>query len=311
MLNLVYMGTAPFAVPCLEGVVAAGHSVRAVVSQPDRPHGRGMKLQPTPVKAAAQALGLPVLQPERASAGEFVEKLRELAPDAIVVVAYGQILRQRVLDVPRLGCINVHGSLLPELRGAAPIQWAIIRGLAETGVTTMFMDRGMDTGDMLLRSATPIAPDDTAGTLAERLAHLGRGLLVETLARLEAGTLTREPQDPERATYAPMLAREDAQIQWERPAAEARNLIHGCNPAPGAYTHRGGALVKVWRAEALAQSPGAAPGTVLDGEGLLVACGDGALRLLEVQPEARGRMEGGAFRNGYGVRAGEVWGSGR
>jgi methionyl-tRNA formyltransferase len=309
MLNLIYMGTAPFAVPCLQGVVVAGHSVRAVVSQPDRPHGRGMKLQPTPVKAAAQALGLPVLQPERASAREFVEKLRELAPDAIVVVAYGQILRQRVLDVPPLGCVNVHGSLLPELRGAAPIQWAIIRGLAETGVTTMFMDRGMDTGDMLLRSAATIAPEDTAGALAERLALMGRGLLVETLARLEAGTLAREPQDPERATYAPMLTREDAEIQWERPAAEIRNLIHGCNPAPGAYTYRGGTLVKVWRAEAVAHAANAAPGSVLAGEGLVVAAGQGAVRLLEVQPEARGRMEGAAFRNGYGVRPGEVWGS--
>lgn len=303
------MGTAAFAVPCLEALTRAGHRVQAVVTQPDRPHGRGMKLQPSPVKAAALGLGLPVLQPEKASAPEFVDHLRVLAPRLIVVVAYGQILRPAVLEIPPLGCVNVHGSLLPELRGAAPIQWGVIRGYSETGVTTMFMDAGMDTGDMILKAPVPIAPEDTAGSLAERLAPTGAALLVETVARIEAGTAPRVPQDNDRATYAPMLRREHGAIAWSRPAVEIRSLIHGCNPAPGAYASRASGTVKVWRAEVV---PGdAEPGTVLDARDLVLAAGEGALRLLEVQPENRGRLDGPAFCRGYAVTPGEVWQDGR
>jgi methionyl-tRNA formyltransferase len=307
MLNVVFMGTAPFAVPCLQATVAAGHRVLAVVSQPDRPKGRKMQLQPTPVKAAALEYGLPVLQPEKASQPEFIEELRRLAPDLIVVVAYGQILRPAVLEIPPLGCINVHGSLLPELRGAAPIQWSILRGYPETGVTTMYMDAGMDTGDMIYKAACPIQPEDTSGSLAERLAPLGAELLARTLADVEARKAPREPQDAALATYAPMLGRQDGAVDWTWSAVEIRNRIHGCNPAPGAVSRRGEELVKLWRAEVVESTVEAAPGTVLDPDTLVLATGSGALRLLEVQPENRARLDAAAFGRGYRVVAGEVW----
>ena len=307
MLNVVFMGTAPFAVPCLAALLDAGHQVLTVVSQPDRPRGRGMKLQPSPVKALALERDLPVLQPEKASHPEFVEELRRLAPQVIVVVAYGQILRPAVLEIPPLGCINVHGSLLPELRGAAPIQWSIIRGYAETGVTTMYMNVGMDTGDMIYTAACPIRPEDTTVDLAERLAPLGADLLVKTLSDLEQGIAPRQVQDSARATYAPMLKREDGAIDWMQSAVEIRNRIHGCNPSPGAFACRGEELVKLWRAEVVTGIEVQAPGTVLDGEQLVISTGNGALRLLEVQPENRGRLSGAEYARGYRVRAGETW----
>ncbi len=311
MLDVVFMGTAPFAVPCLLAVVREGHRVLAVVTQPDRPHGRGMKLVGSAVKEEALELGLPVLQPEKASHEEFVETLRQLAPQCIVVVAYGQILRPTVLEIPPLGCINVHGSLLPELRGAAPIQWSIIRGYAETGVTTMFMDPGMDTGDMILKEALAIRPEDTAATLGERLSPIGAALLSETLRLLESGTAPRVPQDAEAATYAPMLTRNHGALDWREPAAALRNRIHGCNPSPGAMARWKGSTVKIWRAEMVEDvevPPDSPPGTVLDGrEALVVATGAGALRLLELQPESRGRVDGAAFSRGYRVQAGETW----
>jgi methionyl-tRNA formyltransferase len=308
MLDLVFMGTAPFAVPCLRALVQAGHRVKSVVSQPDRVRGRGMQLQPTPVKTAALELGLPVLQPEKASRPEFIDELRALAPQLIVVVAYGQILRPAVLEIPPLGCVNVHGSLLPELRGAAPIQWSILRGYRETGVTTMFMDAGMDTGDMLLKAVTEIRPEDTAGSLAERLAPLGADLLLRTVADIEAGTIRREPQGSERATYAPMLRKEDGAIDWSWRAEEIRNRIHGCNPSPGAFATRNGEPVKLWRAEVVEGS--GAPGTVLDAERLVVATAVEAVRICEIQPENRARMSPEAYQRGYRVTAGEVWGKG-
>jgi methionyl-tRNA formyltransferase len=266
-----------------------------------------MKLQPSPVKAAALELGIPVLQPEKASLPEFVEELGALGADAAVVVAYGQILKPAVLDIPPLGCINVHGSLLPELRGAAPIQWSIIRGYPETGVTTMFMDAGMDTGDVILKESIPIFPQETAGELTERLAPVGAALLVRTLAMLESGTAPREAQDASRATYAPMLRREDGRVRWSESAAQVCNRIHGCNPAPGAYAARDGSTVKLWRAEAVPEAPPAAPGTVLETDPLTLRVGEGAVRLLEVQPESRGRMTGTEFARGFRIPAGEVW----
>jgi len=310
MLDLVFMGTAEFAAPCLRAVVQAGHRVLAVVSQPDRPRGRGMKLHPSPVKAAALDVGLEVLQPEKASQPEFVERLRELSPQVLVVVAYGQILRPAVLEVPPLGAINVHGSLLPELRGAAPIQWAVIRGYSETGVTTMFMDAGMDTGDMILKTAETIRPEDTAATLSARLAPIGADLLVRTLATVEQGTAPREAQDPAQATYAPMLRREHGAIEWARPAKEIRNLVHGCNPSPGAFAMRGEEPVKLWRAAMVEGSPEAPPGRVLSVAPLVVAAGEGAVRLDEVQPESRARMDGEAYCRGHQVAVGEVWQNG-
>jgi methionyl-tRNA formyltransferase len=218
-----------------------------------------------------------------------------------------------VLEIPPLGCINVHGSLLPELRGAAPIQWSILRGFPETGVTTMFMDRGMDTGDMILRESVAIAPEDTAGTLAERLAPVGAALLTRTLELLEAGTAPRTPQDAARATHAPMLRREDGVLCWEGSAEEIRNRIHGCNPAPGAYFRRNGEPVKAWRAEVVPREPAAEsarPGTVLSAEPLVVAAGSGAVRLLEVQPESRARVPGEAYSRGQRVVPGEGWQNG-
>lgn len=307
MLRTIFMGTAPFAVPCLRAMVGAGHSVLAVVSQPDRPRGRGMQLTPSAVKDAALKLGLPVLQPEKASQPEFIQQLRDLQPQAIVVVAYGQILRQAVLEIPPLGCINVHGSLLPELRGAAPIQWSIIRGHRETGVTTMFMDAGMDTGDMILKAATEIRPEDTADSLGERLAPLGAGLLVETLALLEAGRAPREPQDSNLATYAPMLRKEDGAVDWSWSAAEIRNRIHGCNPAPGAFARRQESPLKIWQAEAIDAGAQQEPGTVLATDPLTLQAGAGAVRLLQVQPPNKGKMTGQEFCRGYRVAVGELW----
>jgi methionyl-tRNA formyltransferase len=308
-MRIVFMGTAAFAVPSLGALLDAGHDIAAVVSQPDRPRGRGLTVHPSPVKARAMEAGLPVLQPERARDPDFVEELRRLAPELIVVVAYGQILRPVVLDLPPRGCVNVHGSLLPELRGAAPIQWAIIRGYQETGVTTMFMDVGMDTGDILLQASEPILPTDTAASLGERLGATGARLLVETLVGIEAGTIRRVPQDHDRATYAPMLTRDHAAVDWDRPAEAVRGLIHGCNPAPGAHARWQGRPVKLWRAAvATASSPSEhpAPGSVLtiDARSVTVACGTGAVQLLEVQPESRPRQDGGAFARGHRVAVG-------
>lgn len=310
MLRVIFMGTAPFAVPCLQAVESAGHQILAVVSQPDRPHGRGMKLQPTPVKAAASDLGLAVLQPEKASQPEFIDQLREFSPQVLVVVAYGQILRPAVLEIPPLGAINVHGSLLPELRGAAPIQWSIIRGYRETGVTTMYMDARMDTGDMILKATAPIGDEDTAGALTERLAPLGAELLRETLQLLESGSAPREPQDSSCATHAPMLKREDGAIEWEESADEIRCRIHGCNPAPGAFARREGSVVKLWRARSVDSLGSERAGTIVSTAPLTIRTGKGALELLEVQPESRGRLSGEEFARGYRLQPGEVWSGG-
>jgi methionyl-tRNA formyltransferase len=308
-MKLVFMGTAEFAVPCLRALLEAGHQVQAVVTQPDRPAGRGQGVRVSPVKTLASETGLALLQPEKASQAEFVDELRALAPEVIVVVAYGQILRPVVLDIPPLGCINVHGSLLPELRGAAPIQWAVIRGYSETGVTTMFMDPGMDTGDIILQTTEPISPEDTAGTLAQRLAPLGARLLVETLERLAQGDAPRRPQEAERATYAPMLKREDGFVDWSQPAIAIRNRIHGCNPSPGALVLRDGRPVKLWRARLREDPPAesAEPGSVVRVEpgGPVVATGAGAVQLRELQPESRPRLSGDEYVRGYRLVPGQ------
>jgi methionyl-tRNA formyltransferase len=303
--SVVFFGSAPFAVPSLQALLDAGHPVHAVVTQPDRPHGRGMRPGPGPVKRAALGAGLPVLQPEKASALEFVESVRALQPDVLAVVAYGQILKPALLDLPRLAAINVHGSLLPALRGAAPIQHAVIQGLPVTGVCTMFMDPGMDTGDVCLCWETAIDPDETAGELSARLAPEGARLLVETLARLQAGGAPRFPQDPGRATYAPPLRREDGRIDWRRSAVEIRNRIHGCNPSPGAFGLWSGAPLKLWRARALPEQAGAPPGTVVRADPLVVAAGEGRLELTEVQPASRPRMRGADFARGARMHPGK------
>lgn len=239
-MQVIFMGTPDFAVPTLRAIHEAGHELLAVVTQPDKPKGRGNQVQFPPVKDVALEYGVPVYQPKRVREEEFIEVLRGLQPDVIVVVAFGQILPKAVLDIPKYGCINVHASLLPKLRGAAPIQWSIIDGEEKTGVTTMFMDVGLDTGDMLLKEETVISPEETGGSLHDRLSELGGPLLIRTLSELEAGTLVRIPQKDEESNYAKMLDKALGNLDFTRPAVELERLIRGLNPWPSAYTHFNG-----------------------------------------------------------------------
>ena len=297
-MKLVFMGTPVFAVPTLERVVAARHEVAAVYTQPDRPKGRGQQMSFSPVKEAALRHGLRVEQPERVRRPEVVEQLRGMGVDAMVVVGYGQIIPQSIIDIPPLGIINVHGSLLPKYRGAAPIQWAIANGEAVTGVTTMRIDAGLDTGDMLLKWQTEIRPDDDALTLGARMAVAGADLLVETLRGLAAGVITPEPQDHAQATHAPMLKKEDGIIEWTRPARDILNRMRGFVPWPGTYTTFRGQRFHIWRARESKVAP--APGPLEKrGRARVAGCGDGtAIELLEVQLEGRKRMDAASFLNG-------------
>jgi methionyl-tRNA formyltransferase len=304
-MKLVYLGTPEFAVPSLERIVEAGHDVMAVFTQPDRPKGRGQKDTRPPVKEAALRLGLTVHQPERVRRPEVVEQLRALAPDAMVVVGYGQIIPQSILDIPPHGIINVHASLLPKYRGAAPIQWAIARGETTTGVTTMKIDAGLDTGAMLLKWETPIGPDETAVELGARLAPAGAELLVKTLAALD--TIVPEPQDNAQATLAPILKREDGHIDWTMAPAEILNRARGFQPWPGAYGFLRGQRFHVWRG-AIADRQ-LAPGALsVDGKRLFAGCGGGAIELIEIQMEGKKRMAVSAFLNGFSIAEGEVLG---
>lgn len=300
-MNLIFLGTPEFAVPTLDAIVAAGHHVSLVVTQPDRPKGRKQELIPSPVKAAALRHGIPVYQPERIRRPEALERLKELAPDAMVVVGYGQIIPQSIIDLAPLGVINVHASLLPELRGAAPIQWSIARGYRSTGVTTMRIDAGLDTGDILLQWETPIGPDETAPELSARLAAAGADLLVRTLADLCAGSIQPRPQNDSLATYAPIIKKEDGRIDWTNPAQQIHNLIRGFQPWPGAYTSFRGQSLHLWRSRLV---PGKhrdlSPGTLVQNEGVAAVTGDGAvLELIEVQLEGRKRMPAEVFANGH------------
>lgn len=300
-MNLIFLGTPEFAVPTLDAIVAAGHHVSLVVTQPDRPKGRKQELIPSPVKAAALRHGIPVYQPERIRRPEALERLKELAPDAMVVVGYGQIIPQSIIDLAPLGVINVHASLLPELRGAAPIQWSIARGYRSTGVTTMRIDAGLDTGDILLQWETPIGPDESAPELSARLAAAGADLLVRTLADLCAGSIQPRPQNDSLATYAPIIKKEDGRIDWTNPAQQIHNLIRGFQPWPGAYTSFRGQSLHLWRSRLV---PGKhrdlSPGTLVQNEGVAAVAGDGAvLELIEVQLEGRKRMPAEVFANGH------------
>ncbi|MDE3165734.1 MAG: methionyl-tRNA formyltransferase [Acidobacteriota bacterium] len=293
-MKLVFLGTPAFAVPTLEAMVRAGHEVAAVVTQPDRPRGRGQHPAPPPVKESAVALGLTVYQPERVRRPEAVEYLRGLGAEAMVVVGYGQIIPQGVIDLAPKGIINVHASLLPRFRGAGPVQWAIVNGETRTGVTTMRIDAGLDTGDMLLKAETEIGPEENAVELGRRLAVLGADLLVETLARL--GEIAPEKQDAALATWAPLLKKEDGRIDWALPAAAIHNRVRGLQPWPGARTTFRGAPLGIWRSR-VGEGSGA-PGTILRMRPLLVAAGEGALELVEVQMEGRKRMSAADFANG-------------
>jgi len=296
-LRLVFLGTPAFAVPTLEAIARAGHDVPLVVTQPDRPKGRGQTAAAPPVKEAALRLGIEVCQPERVRRPEAVERLGSIGADAMVVVGYGQIIPQNVIDLAPLGIINVHASLLPKYRGAGPIQWAIVNGETRTGVTTMRIDAGLDTGDMLLKRETEIGPEENAGELGRRLAVMGADLLVETLARIRE--IVPEKQDNSQATYAPLLKKEDGAIDWSQPAAAIHNRVRGLQPWPGAYTTFRGHALHIWRAALAAPgSGGQRPGKIAGLRPLVVACGSGALELLEVQLEGRKRMPAADFANG-------------
>jgi methionyl-tRNA formyltransferase len=310
-MRLIFLGTPAFAVPTLERVVAAGHDVLMVVTQPDRPRGRGQNAAPPPVKQAAMRLGLPVYQPERVRRPESVEQFRAIPVDAMVVVGYGQIIPQSIIDMAPLGIINVHGSLLPKYRGAGPIQWAILNGETHTGVTTMRIDAGLDTGDMLLKAAIDIGADETAVELGQRLAIIGAGLLVETLAGLEQGRIVPEKQDPAQATYAPLLKKEDGHIDWARDAGAIHHQVCGLQPWPGAGTTLRGQALHIWRSRLWNGAESGAPGSFLSVRPLVVKCGTGAIELLEVQIEGRKRMAAADFANGQRLTENEYLGDAR
>jgi methionyl-tRNA formyltransferase len=309
IVRVVFMGTPEFAVPTLEHLVAAGYEVPLVVTQPDRAKGRGGALAAPPVKQSALRLGLQVYQPERVRRPEAQARLAELHPDCMVVVGYGQIIPQAIIDIPPHGIINVHASLLPKYRGAAPIQWAIVNGETRTGVTTMRIDAGLDTGDMLMRAETGIVPEETAVEVSARLAPMGADLLIATLSGLSRGSIMPVKQDSSQATLAPILKKEDGRIDWTRPAAEIHNRVRGLLPWPGAYTSFRGQSLHVWKAR-VAEATASAPGRLVPGRKLIAGCGDStALELLEVQLEGRKSMSGEAFANGQHLSENEILGA--
>jgi len=306
-MRIVFMGTPEFAVPSLEALLKSDDEVVGVVTQPDRPKGRGHELAPPPIKLLAQQIGIPILQPLKIRTPDFLDTLAGWKPDLIAVTAFGRILHAPILNLPPLGCVNVHGSLLPKYRGAAPVQWAVINGETETGITTMLMDEGMDTGAMLLQERIPISPDDTAGTLAPRLASLGGRLLVETISRLKADTIVPRTQDHAQATLAPLLKKEDGAIDWTADARSIADRIRGLSPWPGAYTFYGQERWNIWKA-AVAQEPAQEqPGTLLAAtkQSLKVATGRGVLELLEIQAANSKRMSAAQFLAGHRINPGE------
>ncbi len=308
-MKIVYMGTPDFAVNTLEAIVNAGHDVALVVTQPDKAKGRGKKICYTPVKEKALEYNLEVAQPEKVREESFVEKLKAIAPDIIVVVAFGQILPESILNIPKYGCINVHASLLPAYRGAAPIQWAVIDGIAETGVTTMYMEKGLDTGDIICQSKITLAPDETGGSLFDKLAKEGAGLLVQTLTMLENGTATRTKQDDNQSSYAKMLSKDMGCLDFTKDAVELERLIRGLNPWPSAYTRIQNKTLKIYVAEIVAEDNvkmDSAPGVVIavDKKSFTIRCGKGALRILNLQLEGKKRMDTAAFLLGYKIEPG-------
>ena len=306
-MKIVFMGTPDFAVASLNALVDAGYDVQAVVTQPDRPKGRGKKLAYPEVKTRALELNLPVYQPLKVKDPEFIGQLKEYAPDLIVVVAYGRILPKEILEMPKYGCINVHGSLLPEYRGAAPIQRSVLEGRKESGVTIMQMDEGMDTGDMLRQGSLPITMEDTSGTMFEKLAVLGGNLLVETLKDLEAGKVNPIKQDESKATYAARILKEDESIDWNHSAADINCQIRALAPAPGAYTIWNEQRVKLWESAPVDETSDEQPGTVLEigKHSFKVQTGNGVLEVKQVQPAGKKAMEAKAFCNGSGLKKGD------
>lgn len=307
-MNIVFMGTPEFAVPSLRALAEHGYRIVACVTQPDRPQGRKRRLTPPPVKTEAERLGIPVLQPERLRRPEAVESLRATNPDLIVTAAYGQILPKAVLDMPALGCINVHASLLPKYRGAAPIQYALMNGESETGITIMYMDEGLDTGDMIAKRSLAITEEDDAGSLFAKLSEIGADLLLETLPSLVKGKVAAEPQREEEAVYAPMLTRADERIDWHKDDGQVFNQVRALRPRPGAFTLLGGEVFKIWRCRKAAEADGQRPpGTIVrvEADGFVVQCGRGALFVEEVQPAGKRAMPAGEFLKGGRLQAGD------
>lgn len=305
-MRVIFMGTPDFAVPSLEALLTK-YEVVLVVTQPDKPKGRGKKMVPTPVKACALEHGIPVLQPEKVKEPEFVEQLRSYEPDLIAVTAFGQILSEPILEMPKYGCINVHGSLLPKYRGAAPMQWSIIDGEKVTGITTMYMAKGLDSGDMLLKAEVEITDEDTFATIHDKMAVTGANLLLDTLDQLEAGTLERIPQDHDAATYAPMITKETGHIDWSKNRQDIINLIRGLNPVPAAYTIYEEEVLKIFGASLSdVQANSAANGEIVAvvKKGFVVKCGDGCLLITEVQARGGKRMMTDAYLRGHAMKEG-------
>ncbi len=310
-MRVVFMGTPDFSVPTLQSLIDEKYDVVGVVTQPDKPKGRGRTMQFTPVKELAVKYSIPVLQPVKLKNDDvFFEELKALKPDVIVVIAFGQILPDRVLELPKYGCINIHASLLPKYRGAAPIQWAILNGEKETGVTTMMMDSGLDTGDMILRKVIPIEEKETGGSLFDKLAYAGGDLIIETLKQAEAGTLKRIPQNNDESNYVSIIKKEYGRMDFTKSALELERLIRGLNPWPSAFTSLHGKTLKVWDADVVETVSEEKPGTILsvDKDSFTVMTGEGALKILELQLEGKKRMMTEAFLRGYKLETGEMLG---
>lgn len=310
-MKIVYMGTPDFAVAPLEAILKAGHEVTAVVTQPDRQKGRGREVQYSPVKECALSYGIPVLQPLKIKEKDAVEELRKYPADIFVVAAFGQLLSEEILNMPRFGCINIHASLLPAYRGAAPIQWCVINGEEKTGVTIMQMAKGMDTGDILLQKEVVLDEKETGGSLFDRLMETGAELIVEALPKIEAGELTPVVQKEELATYAGKITKDMGNIDFAKSAVTIERLIRGLNPWPSAFTHYKGKILKIWEADVVSECVNVenpVPGTVIamDKESFTLATGEGALRIRSLQPEGKKRMSCAEFMRGYEVKVGEA-----
>lgn len=301
-MKIIFMGTPEFSVPTLKTLIHSDHQVIGVITQPDKPKGRGNKVVPTPVKALALEHNIPVFQPKKVREAEFIQELVSMQPDVIVVIAFGQILPKALLDIPKYGCINIHASLLPKYRGAAPIQWSVINGEAETGLTTMYMDVGLDTGDMLLKEKLELRPEETGGSLHDRLSEMGGALILETLDQIESGTIQRIPQEDVLSSYAPMLSKDLGHIDWGKSAVEIERLIRGLNPWPSAYTFFDDKILKIWHAEIVpCNDQYSEPGTVCEvikNVGFVIKCQDQGILIKELQLQGKNKMDAGSFLRG-------------